>query len=229
MPSLDDKVAALAARYRPLAARILKEAIRIPADYVDKPVEEGGDPLCGLSNHEGRAWSTSSAPWPRWARCGGPRTWPSTPTATSSGPCRTRGTASPLATSASSTWMGTSTRCGPARAVAREDGRRHRCLRRTGRPARVDRTALRGLLGYLPPTSSGSTCSSAAVRPTSWRASSPDRGHQDPARAPARGRAAGRDRPLVRHRGRGGQRRRRAALPDGACCQALRPSWFPTS
>ena len=53
MPSLDDKVAALAARYLPLAARILREAIRIPADYVDKPVEEGGDPLCGLSNHEG--------------------------------------------------------------------------------------------------------------------------------------------------------------------------------
>src|SRR4030042_380954 len=53
MPVLDEKVAALAARYRPLAARILKEAIRIPADYVDKPVEEGGDPLCGLSNHEG--------------------------------------------------------------------------------------------------------------------------------------------------------------------------------
>ena len=53
MPSLDDKVAALAARHLPLAARILAEAIRIPADYVDKPVEEGGDPLCGLSNHEG--------------------------------------------------------------------------------------------------------------------------------------------------------------------------------
>ena len=53
MSALDEKVAALAARYRPLAARILAEAIRIPADYVDKPVEEGGDPLCGLSNHEG--------------------------------------------------------------------------------------------------------------------------------------------------------------------------------
>lgn len=53
MSSLDDKVAALAARDLPLAARILAEAIRIPADYVDRPVEEGGDPLCGLSNHEG--------------------------------------------------------------------------------------------------------------------------------------------------------------------------------
>ena len=53
MPSLDDRIAALAARDRPLAERILKEAIRIPADYVDRPVEEGGDPDCGLSNHEG--------------------------------------------------------------------------------------------------------------------------------------------------------------------------------
>jgi acetylornithine deacetylase/succinyl-diaminopimelate desuccinylase-like protein len=53
MPSLDDQVAELAARYRPLAAKILKEAIRIPADYVDRAPEEGGDPLCGLSNHEG--------------------------------------------------------------------------------------------------------------------------------------------------------------------------------
>jgi len=53
MPSLDDKVAGLAARYRSLAARILKRAIRIPADHVDRPAEEGGDPRCGLSNHEG--------------------------------------------------------------------------------------------------------------------------------------------------------------------------------
>jgi acetylornithine deacetylase/succinyl-diaminopimelate desuccinylase-like protein len=53
MSSLDEKVATLAARYRPLAARLLKEAIRIPADHVDRPVEEGGDPRCGLSNHEG--------------------------------------------------------------------------------------------------------------------------------------------------------------------------------
>jgi acetylornithine deacetylase/succinyl-diaminopimelate desuccinylase-like protein len=53
MASLDDKVAALAARHLPLAARILAEAVRIPADHVDRPAEEGGDPLCGLSNHEG--------------------------------------------------------------------------------------------------------------------------------------------------------------------------------
>ncbi|MCM2255876.1 MAG: M20/M25/M40 family metallo-hydrolase [Vicinamibacteria bacterium] len=51
--TLDQQIASLAARDLPLATRILREAIRIPADFVDKPVEQGGDPLCGLSNHEG--------------------------------------------------------------------------------------------------------------------------------------------------------------------------------
>lgn len=46
--ALDQRVAELAARYRPLAQRILAEAVRIPADHVDD-----GDPSCGLSNHEG--------------------------------------------------------------------------------------------------------------------------------------------------------------------------------
>jgi acetylornithine deacetylase/succinyl-diaminopimelate desuccinylase-like protein len=53
MSNLDSRVAELAARDLPLAARILKEAIRIPADHVDRPADAGGDPLCGLSNHEG--------------------------------------------------------------------------------------------------------------------------------------------------------------------------------
>ena len=53
MSTLDARVAELAARDLPLARQILAEAIRIPADYVDRPVDEGGDPLCGLSNHEG--------------------------------------------------------------------------------------------------------------------------------------------------------------------------------
>ena len=52
-PDLGTRIAQLAARDLPLAIRILKEAIRIPADFVDKPVDQGGDPLCGLSNHEG--------------------------------------------------------------------------------------------------------------------------------------------------------------------------------
>lgn len=51
--SLDARIAALAARDLPLAVEILKEAVRIPDDHVNRPVEQGGDPQCGLSNHEG--------------------------------------------------------------------------------------------------------------------------------------------------------------------------------
>ena len=51
--SLDARIAALAARDLPLAVEILREAIRLPADVVDRPPEQGGDPDCGLSNHEG--------------------------------------------------------------------------------------------------------------------------------------------------------------------------------
>ena len=50
--SLDERVAELAARYRPLAVAILKDAVRIPATLVDQPEDEGGDPRAGLSNHE---------------------------------------------------------------------------------------------------------------------------------------------------------------------------------
>ena len=52
MSNLDARVAELAAKYLPLAIEILKEAIRIPADYVDRPADQGGDARCGLSNHE---------------------------------------------------------------------------------------------------------------------------------------------------------------------------------
>ncbi len=50
--SLDERVAELAARYRPLAVEILREAVRIPADQVDRTEDDGGDPAAGLSNHE---------------------------------------------------------------------------------------------------------------------------------------------------------------------------------
>lgn len=50
--SLDERVAELAATYRPLAEEILREAVRIPADQVDLPDDQGGDPSAGLSNHE---------------------------------------------------------------------------------------------------------------------------------------------------------------------------------
>lgn len=53
MTSLDTRVAALAARDAGLAAQILAEAIRIPADFVDRSADDGGDQECGLSNHEG--------------------------------------------------------------------------------------------------------------------------------------------------------------------------------
>ena len=52
LATLDLRVAELAERYLPLAVSILEEAIRIPADEVDRPIEDGGDPRSGLSNHE---------------------------------------------------------------------------------------------------------------------------------------------------------------------------------
>ena len=51
--SLDERIAAAAREALPQAIELLREAIRIPADYVDRPVADGGDPDCGLSNHEG--------------------------------------------------------------------------------------------------------------------------------------------------------------------------------
>ncbi|KAJ4457141.1 putative YgeY family selenium metabolism-linked hydrolase [Paratrimastix pyriformis] len=50
--SLDAEIMRLAHQYKGLAREILAEAVRIPADYVNKPVSEGGDPRCGTSNHE---------------------------------------------------------------------------------------------------------------------------------------------------------------------------------
>lgn len=51
--TLDQQVMMLAARDLPLAAQILADAIRAPAGVVDRSPDEGGDPLAGLSNHEG--------------------------------------------------------------------------------------------------------------------------------------------------------------------------------
>jgi hypothetical protein len=58
--SLDEKIAQLAEKYLPLAEEILREAIRIPADYVDSSTYSShpllhcssADPRCGTSNHE---------------------------------------------------------------------------------------------------------------------------------------------------------------------------------
>ena len=51
--SLEAKIIAAAQECRPLAVELLSEAVRIPADYVDLSPADGGDPSCGLSNHEG--------------------------------------------------------------------------------------------------------------------------------------------------------------------------------
>lgn len=53
MTDLDTRIATLSQDHLHLAVEILREAIRIPADFVDRPVEAGGDPASGLSNHEG--------------------------------------------------------------------------------------------------------------------------------------------------------------------------------
>jgi len=53
MTDLDTRIAALSQEHLGLAVEILREAIRIPADYVDLPSDAGGDPASGLSNHEG--------------------------------------------------------------------------------------------------------------------------------------------------------------------------------
>jgi putative selenium metabolism hydrolase len=50
--SLDERVAELAARYRPLAVAILRAAVGDPAALVDLAEEDGGDRRAGLSNHE---------------------------------------------------------------------------------------------------------------------------------------------------------------------------------
>ncbi len=51
--NFEQEVARLAKRDLGLAREILAEAIRIPADYVDLPENQGGDSNCGTSNHEG--------------------------------------------------------------------------------------------------------------------------------------------------------------------------------
>ena len=47
LTELDHKISELAQKYAPDAIELLREIVRIPADFCDK------DPLCGTSNHEG--------------------------------------------------------------------------------------------------------------------------------------------------------------------------------
>ena len=141
-------------------SRILREAIRIPADYVDRPVEEGGDPLCGLSNHEGprleylsgtivEIGAVRRAGGRRLRRLRQPRL----------GACRTATDGIPAARQAVIYLDGHADTVQALRAaVAREDERRHRRLRRPRRPrARRPRGAARPSSATCRPTTSGST------------------------------------------------------------------------
>ena len=51
--TLDERIVAAARQSLANAIELLREAIRIPADHVGRPTSGGGDPECGLSNHEG--------------------------------------------------------------------------------------------------------------------------------------------------------------------------------
>ena len=51
--SLEARIRELAVEMLPEAVETLQTAVRIPAEYVQRAVDQGGDPLCGLSNHEG--------------------------------------------------------------------------------------------------------------------------------------------------------------------------------
>jgi acetylornithine deacetylase/succinyl-diaminopimelate desuccinylase-like protein len=51
--TLDSRIIQLAGEHTADAVRLLEEAIRIPADFVNRPPADGGDPDCGTSNHEG--------------------------------------------------------------------------------------------------------------------------------------------------------------------------------
>ena len=62
MNQLDARISELSEKYLPLAVEMLKEVIRIPADYVDKPLDQGGDPECGLSNHEAVSYTHLTLP-----------------------------------------------------------------------------------------------------------------------------------------------------------------------
>ncbi|MBI2568015.1 MAG: peptidase dimerization domain-containing protein [Candidatus Schekmanbacteria bacterium] len=53
MTELDGRISELALAYLPIAADLLRDLVRVPADYVGLAREAGGDPQCGLSNHEG--------------------------------------------------------------------------------------------------------------------------------------------------------------------------------
>ena len=212
--------------YLPLARDILRECIRIPADYVDRPVDEGGDPACGLSNHEGPRLEFLKQtiidigavrhPDDVWFDDYGNLVWTVSDPEDGIYPDRQAGRLL--------RWPHRH-RAGAALVVAGEAGRDRR-LRRDGRRRR-SRPRLPALRAR--PSAArrrvGQPDLRARVGRPAQRRRLAGRGHQDRARARPRGRAARRDHPGVRHRLRGGQRRRGADVPDegGAAGRAARP------
>ncbi len=219
MPPLDERVAALAARHRPLAARILRGGHPHPGRLRGQACGRGRrSPLCGLSNHEG------------------PRLEYLKRTIVEIGAVR-RPEDVAFDAFGNLVWVVQDEADGiPARekrviyidghadtvqalraAVAREDERRASTRTTASSTSPGSTAACCGLeLGYLPPDDE-------------WDHLLFGRGSADQLAGvvsqivatkillelAAGGRAARRDRALVRHRRRGGQRRRRPAPPDG--------------
>ncbi len=215
MNELDARVAELAEKYRPLAAGILREAIRIPADHVDRPADAGGDPSCGLSNHEkprleylmrkilevGAVRRSEDVNFDGY----GNLVW-TVDDPTDGIPSKEKRVIY---------FDGHSDTVRPLRSAWRE---------RTGGidpfeglfdAAAVRRDFLEGELGYLPPAVGvgAPRLRARRGRPALGRRHA-GRRDEDPPRARAARRAPRRDRPLVRDRRRGGQRRRRTAVRD---------------
>ena len=92
--ALDAKIASAAARDLPLAASILREAIRIPADHVDRPVGAGRRPALRHQQPRGSAPGVPAARHRRGRRRARTRTTSATtPSATWTGCWRTATTA----------------------------------------------------------------------------------------------------------------------------------------
>jgi hypothetical protein len=214
MNELDKKVAELAEKYRPLAAEILREVIRIPADHVDRPVDAGGDPSCGLSNHEKPRLDYLKR---KIVECGAVRR---PEDVGFDGYGNLVWTVEDPDDGISSKDKSvvyfdghTDTVNAPEIRVEGEDRRRRllrRTLRRRGRSPRLSQEragspAARVRMG-------APRFRARRGRPALGRRHAGHRDEDSP-RARAAGRAQGRDRALVRDRRRGGQRRRRPAVP----------------
>ena len=225
-----------AGRARPAARRRdLREAIRIPADYVDRPADAGRRPAVrAVATTRGRASSTCGASMVEIGRVAPRRTTSaSTRSATWSGRVEDPATASRAREKRVVYFDGHCRhRARAARRVARRRSAAARPLPRPGRPGSAwTATYLRASWATCRPTRSGSTWSSAAAPPTSSAAwSSQIVATRILLELAPEGALRG---VIVRcyvHRRRGGQRRRRPALRDAArAARRAAPSGSPTS